>query len=176
MNLKDSAKPFIIRFLTHPTSLGSLVLSSDHLGRAFGEIANQFPKNEIIVELGALTGAVTQYLPEKTISIEIDTAFYSLLKTRFANRKILNMDANDYLKTVTQPIRIIFTIPLVNNPNASQFLRNIRQNYADGLICSLSTFTYGCASPFKELGFQSERKVTTIYRNLPPAHIWHYSS
>ena len=154
--------------------MGSLIPSSIGLAKAFGYISHNFPETEVIVEFGAGTGSTTQFLPARTVSVELDPKFYVLLQERFPKREIVHMDAIEYLNSLAQPVSIVSSIPLINNPSGERFKQTVKQVYADGLINNFVTFSYGRSSPFGNCGFQNEHKVTTIYRNIPPANIWHY--
>ena len=172
--MQTNAKIFVERFLKSPRTVGSLIPSSVGLARAFGYISHNFPETEMIVEFGAGTGSATQFLPARTVSVELDSKFYVHLQESFPKREIVHMDAIEYLNGLAQPVSIVSSIPLINNPSGERFKQTVKQVYADGLVNNFVTFSYGRSSPFGNCGFQNEHKVTTIYRNIPPANIWHY--
>lgn len=71
----------------------------------------------MIVEFGAGIGSATQFLPARTVSVEWDPKFYVLLQERFPKREIVHMDAIEYLNSLEQPVSIVSSIPLINNPS-----------------------------------------------------------
>ena len=172
--MQTNARIFVERFLKSPRTVSSLIPSSDGLGKAFGYIANNFSKSVVIVEFGAGTGSATQFLPARTVSVELDPKFYVHLQERFPKCEIVHMDAIEYLNSLAQPVSIVSSIPLINNPSGERFKETVKQFYKDGMINNFVTFSYGRSSPFGNCGFENEHKVTTIYRNIPPANIWHY--
>ena len=169
-----SSNIFIRRFLNSPGTVGSLIPSSNALGEAFGYLASQLPIHEPIVELGAGTGSATQFLPDRTISLELDREFFEVLKNRFPERNIIHMNAIDYLASLDEPLNIISSIPLINNPQSREFKQTVRRLRKKGYVNNFFTFTYGLFSPLKTCGFERERRIRIILKNLPPAHIWHY--
>lgn len=172
--MQTNAKIFVERYLKSPRTVGSLIPSSVGLARAFGYISHNFSETEMIVEFGAGTGSATQFLPARTVSVELDPKFHLLLQDRFPERDIVLMDAIDYLHSLAQPVSIVSSIPLINNPSGERFKETVKRFYKDGMINNFVTFSYGRRSPFGNCGFENEHKVTTIYRNIPPANIWHY--
>ena len=139
-----------------------------------GKLAQQFGTVYPVIELGPGTGSTTKYLPKDTISVELDSMFYDHLRVNFPDRNIVNMDALDYLSDLKNPVNIVSSIPLINNPNA----KKIRVLFADlrdqGKIHNLITFSYGRKSPLVDCGFKNGCKAKTVYWNFPPASVWHY--
>ncbi|NTU93548.1 MAG: hypothetical protein HGB29_07510 [Chlorobiaceae bacterium] len=148
--------------------------SSERLGKAFAAQVERLSADRI-VELGPGTGAITQHIAEtRPHLVEIDHELCRLLSDRFPGCAIENRCAVDFLEEYRETCGLIVSIPLINNPERDNIIAAIRKAYARGIISWCMIFTYGPASPLKEVGFEKSTKIKSVMLNLPPAHIWLY--
>lgn len=157
-----------------PFQTGALLPSSRHLGSAIREGINVLPKMPV-VELGAGTGSITQCLQDtKPALVEIDQHMSKLLTNNFPQCEVHNTCAVKFLNDINEPCGLVVSLPLINNPMKHDIVQAIQSAYQKGSIGWCVIFTYGFKSPLSEVGFKSGRKFKTVFRNVPPAHVWVY--
>jgi phosphatidylethanolamine/phosphatidyl-N-methylethanolamine N-methyltransferase len=179
---------FLHHWLRAPLSIGAVVPSGTPLARAMA--AQIDPNGGTCVELGAGTGAITQALletglpAERLVVIERNPVFARLLSGRFPGVRVCQGDAcqtHNLLATGAEaPIQAVVSgLPLLALPCAVQrgILRSSLATLGpDGRFIQ---FTYGLLSPVPQ-GLMQDfdlrgRRVATVWRNLPPARVWHYT-
>jgi len=176
---------FFRQWLRSPKSMGSIIPSSRALGRA---VANQvsWQPGQVVVELGAGTGAISQELiesglaPEAMMMIELDRSLFEYLRERFPKVRVVNGDATrlvDILRQqgVDQVGTVISGLPMVNMPVA--FQRAIVEQGLAAIApggCMLQ-YSYSPLSPIpaRKLGVEA-KLVKFVLRNFPPATVWRY--
>ncbi|NTU68623.1 MAG: hypothetical protein HGB02_07065 [Chlorobiaceae bacterium] len=169
-----SKKAFIKAYLKNPSRTGSVIPSSDRLGKAFADQLELLPVNRI-VELGPGTGALTKHIAGSSPKlVEIDRELCNVLANRFPGCIIENRCAVEFLKECHEPCGLIVSIPLINNPEKPRIVSAIREAYLRGVVSWCMIFTYGLADPLKDAGFKKSKKIRSVILNIPPAHIWHY--
>ena len=179
---------FLKAWARSPRKVGAVIPSSPILAKAMAEQVELIP-GQLVVELGAGTGAVTRALvergirPQDLIVIEMDPVFCSRLRQRFPQLQILNIDA-----TRLEPVlrrhhidsvdTIVSSLPLLSLDRKSQNAI-LRQSFRLlGGHGAFIQYTYGVGSPihnrfYKGLGLSGQR-ISQIWRNMPPATIWRY--
>jgi|WetSurMetagenome_2_1015567.scaffolds.fasta_scaffold229003_1 phosphatidylethanolamine/phosphatidyl-N-methylethanolamine N-methyltransferase len=169
-----SKKAFIKAYLKNPSRTGSVLPSSERVGKAFAEQLGRLSAAKI-VELGPGTGAITQHIMDINPQlVEIDRELCGLLQKRFPECNIENRCAIDFLQNCHEACGLIVSIPLINNPERKNIIAALRQAYERGIISWCMIFTYGPANPLKEVGFRKSNKIKSVLLNIPPAHIWLY--
>lgn len=169
-----SKKAFIKAYLKNPSRTGSVLPSSERLGKAFADQLELLPVKRI-VELGPGTGALTKHIAGNSPKlVEIDHELCKVLSERFPGCVIENRCAVDFLKEYQEHCGLVVSIPLINNPEKARIVSAIRDAYLRGVISWCMIYTYGLADPLKEVGFKKSRKIRSVILNLPPAHIWYY--
>ena len=166
---------FIKKFLSCPRKVGSITPSGRQLSEEIAKQAIMLSGVNPLVELGPGSGAITNFLPKDTISIEVDDGFAELLKSKYPERCVINTDATNYLLNLKRPVTIVSSIPLIGNPNANNIKDAVKMSYSAGMIETLITYSYGRKSPYSKCNFKSEIRTKFILFNIPPANIWVYS-
>lgn len=166
---------FIKRFLSSPRRVGSVTSSGRQLSEEIANQAIMLSGAKSLIELGPGSGAITNFLPLDTISIEVDEGFVELLKKKYPDRSIVNTDAIDFLLNLKNPVNIVSSIPLIGNPNADEIINAVKVAYHSGMIEKLITYSYGRKSPYSRCKFKSEIRTKFVFFNIPPANIWVYS-
>jgi phospholipid N-methyltransferase len=172
---------FAREILRNPRTMGAGLPSTPRLAKA---MANFVPKteNELVVELGAGTGIVTQALlqrgipPERLIAIEQAHTLTEYLHQRYPQARIINGDAlhlcqllgNDCQQVTT----IVSSLPFRSLPHSvghgiiEQIQKVLPKN---GLLIQ---FTYDISG--RTLFLPSDFKRVShkiVWRNLPPARV-----
>ena len=141
---------FITRYLSNPKKVGSIIPSSRSLSIHIANQAMALDGAYPLVEFGPGCGAITAFLPERTLSVEIDEGFVEILKTKYPKRRILHTDAADYLGKLHSPVNIVSSIPLIGNPCSNKikdaikvgaFAKIILIQQNQSLEISLATYT-----------------------------------
>ena len=176
---------FFRQWLRSPRSMGAVIPSSQALGRAIARAVAWRP-GQVVVELGAGTGAISQALlnsgmpPEALMMVELDRPLFEYLRERFPAVRVVNGDATRLVDILRQQGvegvgTVISGIPMVNM--TLDFQRAIvEQSFAvldqgGGLL----QYSYSPISPIpaKKLGIEA-KLVRFVLRNLPPATVWRY--
>jgi hypothetical protein len=98
---------FFRQWLRSPKSMGAVIPSSRALARAVSREITWRP-GQVIVELGAGTGAISQGLmesglpPEALMMIELDRPLFEYLRERFPKVRVINGDATRLLDILRQ--------------------------------------------------------------------------
>lgn len=179
------AELFFRQFLRSPASMGSVIPSSRALAKAVTEVVAWQP-GQVVVELGAGTGAISQGLldsglpPEALTMIELDRPLFEYLRDRFPGVRVINGDATrlaDILRQqgIEDVGTVVSGVPMINMPLA--FQRAITEQVFTVLGrggCMLQ-YSYSPLSPIraKKLGLEA-KPVRFVVRNLPPATVWRY--
>ncbi|MCE3250821.1 MAG: Phosphatidyl-N-methylethanolamine N-methyltransferase [Geminicoccaceae bacterium] len=98
---------FFRQWLRSPKSMGAVIPSSRALARAVSREITWRP-GQVIVELGAGTGAISQGLidsglpPEALMMIELDRPLFEYLRERFPKVRVINGDATRLVDILRQ--------------------------------------------------------------------------
>jgi phosphatidylethanolamine/phosphatidyl-N-methylethanolamine N-methyltransferase len=177
--------PFLRRFLAHPLRIASPVPSGPALAAAIAAQIEPHARGRVL-ELGAGTGTVTRAIGDRGIpasdlvAIESDPDFIALLRQRFPQSRIVEGDAFDFAhllraEKMAGPFRAIVSgIPVLTQPidTRRRFLRDAMTFLKPG--APFIQFSYGRKPPLPVLPEVSVRHAQTIWRNIPPMHIWVY--
>jgi phosphatidylethanolamine/phosphatidyl-N-methylethanolamine N-methyltransferase len=175
---------FFRRWLANPLQMGSIVPSSPALGRRIAALVERGPE-EVVVELGAGTGAVTRALlaggvpPERLVVVEIVPEMARHLARELPGVTVLEGDAFALAETLPAPLHgrvgtVICGIPLVLLPLERQraFVAAV-EAVAPGRGFLLYTYCVTSPLPCKALGLTARREAWTPL-NFPPASVWRY--
>ncbi|MCB1797943.1 MAG: methyltransferase domain-containing protein [Gammaproteobacteria bacterium] len=180
--------PFLSAWLRNPLQMGAVVASSDELAHAMA--AQVDADSQLIIELGAGTGAVTTALlargivPSALVVIEKDPELARQLARRFSSPPVITGDAarlRDLLGHIhNRPAdAVVSSLPLLSMRTLTrvrvlaQAISALRPNGR------LIQFTYSPKPPIPgplaaALGVSGER-VGRVLWNLPPASVWVYT-
>jgi phosphatidylethanolamine/phosphatidyl-N-methylethanolamine N-methyltransferase len=175
---------FFRRWLANPLQMGSIVPSSPALGRRIAALVERGAE-EVVVELGAGTGAVTRALlaggvpPERLVVVEIVPEMARHLARELPGVTVLEGDAFALAETLPAPLHgrvgtVICGIPLVLLPLERQraFVAAV-EAVAPGRGFLLYTYCVTSPLPCKALGLTARREAWTPL-NFPPASVWRY--
>jgi phosphatidylethanolamine/phosphatidyl-N-methylethanolamine N-methyltransferase len=184
--LKDHRREFLKRFLRDPARIGALAPATLQLSQTMAMATREAYRIQAgphdwpcqpfrLIELGAGTGALTDALSTfNPVLVEQDEAWAAFLRQRFPKLEVRTECATHTLDTLVEPIGIVTSIPLLNNPQSSQIKRLLSHKYADGLIRFCVLYTYGWKDPLQGAGFRKARRNSFVARSLPPASVWTY--
>lgn len=179
---------FLQAFLKNPGKVGSIAPSSTELAlKMLEEITPD--ENNIVLELGVGTGAITKHLQEivpnekSYLGIELDRDLVKSLKIKFPELKIVRGNACDLEKIhkrsgLGKVSYVISCLPFVSIPNdvGEKILKQIERFMEQG--CTFRTFQYAHGfyfpSAIKLREFMRDRygksqKSPLIVKNVPPA-------
>jgi phosphatidylethanolamine/phosphatidyl-N-methylethanolamine N-methyltransferase len=177
---------FLRKFLQDPARTGALSPATRSLSRTVaratrtaydGHRAQSHANGRALklIELGAGTGALTRSIsPLNPVLVEQDEAWASRLRTEFPSLEVRAECATETLRALAEPVGVVSSIPLLNNPQASEIKRLLAEGYANGLIKFCVLYTYGWADPLLGAGFGTSRRHSFVARSFPPASVWVY--
>lgn len=181
---------FLQAFIKNPLKVGAITPSSPELAREMLK-GIEPDENNIILELGVGTGAITKFIGEKVpdeksyLGVELDGTLVNSLNVRFPNLKILKGNACELEKIhkksgLGKVSYIICCLPFVSMPNdvGEKILSEIEKFMNQG--CLLRTFQYahGFYMPsaiklreFMRRRYGKSQKSPLIVKNVPPAYV-----
>ncbi|MBP0463275.1 phosphoethanolamine methyltransferase [Roseomonas sp. PWR1] len=175
---------FLRRWLANPLQMGSLVPSSPALGKKIAALIERGP-DEVVVELGAGTGAISRALldggvpPERLVVVEIVPEMAEHLSRALPGVTVVQGDAFALADALPAALHgrigtAICGIPLVLLPIERQraFIDAV-EAVAPGRGFLLYTYCVTSPLPWKALGLSARREAFTPF-NLPPASVWRY--
>lgn len=175
---------FLRRWLANPLQMGSIVPSSPALGRRIAALVERGPE-EVVVELGAGTGAISRALlaggvpAERLVVVEIVPEMARHLARELPGVTVLEGDAFALPETLPAALHgrvgtVICGIPLVLLPLARQraFVAAV-EAVAPGRGFLLYSYCVTSPLPWKALGCTARREAWTPL-NFPPASVWRY--
>ena len=114
-NQQDDKVAFVKSFLKNPKAMGAIYPSSKRLAKIMASYA-VFSQNQLIVELGAGTGVITQAMlsrgipAERIIAIESSPDLVEHFRMHFPKIKVIAGDASHLAELLKNEIRPIGTI------------------------------------------------------------------
>jgi phosphatidylethanolamine/phosphatidyl-N-methylethanolamine N-methyltransferase len=176
---------FFQRWMANPLSMGSITPSSAALRREIRKNLSIGP-DEVVVEFGGGTGAITKALLEAGIpgdriySFEIDRQLASFLHSSFPDVNVIAGDCRN-VAAVLGPDRVdkvgcvVIGIPMITLP------MDLQREIVEASFSVMPEgrpfllYTYMIHSPLnqKALGLKGER-VGFTWMNVPPASVWAY--
>jgi phosphatidylethanolamine/phosphatidyl-N-methylethanolamine N-methyltransferase len=180
MNGKHKRFSFLKALVKDPAAIGAITPSSHFLGKEMAAHICYQP-GEVIVELGAGTGVVTEallaagVLPSDLIVIEYSHTFATQLRLRFPEVRIIEGDAANLtalIKDLSPVHSIISSLPLRTLPKLKT--ETILQQVTHALVSGgrYIQFTYNLKSRQYPALINYQRVFSKIiWRNLPPARV-----
>lgn len=184
MNILDAIK-FIGKYAAHPMRIGAICPSSRYLARRMAAAIGELTEGDIIVELGAGTGAITSELEPlaesksaKLYSIEFEESLAKLLKKKFTHAIIVKDSAENIgeilgTENFCKVKAIVSCLPLVSLPKpcVEAILAAAEEVLPQG--ARFIQFTYNLGRVPESLGFKKMRhkSVSFVALNLPPARV-----
>lgn len=176
---------FALAWVRNPRRVGAIAPASKALAQAIAvEVARVGP--ELLLEVGAGTGAITQALaalgppPERFFVIERDPGLVRHLRERFPGAEVLHACASRLDLLPLPPaasLMLVSSLPLMSMP------RDEGRRCVHAMLALLERvpnarllqYTYAArhVRPFDQLppGWRW-RRVKTVWANLPPATVW----
>lgn len=180
---------FLQAFLKNPLKVGAIAPSSSELAQKMMQDISP-NENEIILELGVGTGAITKFLREivpnreSYLGIELDKDLVKSLKRKFPELKIIRGNACEvfslHQKTNLGKVGyIISCLPFVSIPNevGEIILREIDKFMAEGCVFRTIQYAHGYYMPsaiklreYMEKRYGKAKKSQLVIKNVPPAY------
>ena len=180
---------FLQAFLKNPLKVGAIAPSSSELAQKMMQDISP-NENEIILELGVGTGAITKFLREivpnreSYLGIELDKDLVKSLKRKFPELKIIRGNACEvfslHQKTNLGKVGyIISCLPFVSIPNeiGEIILREIDKFMAQGCVFRTIQYAHGYYMPsaiklreYMEKRYGKAKKSQLVIKNVPPAY------
>jgi phosphatidylethanolamine/phosphatidyl-N-methylethanolamine N-methyltransferase len=171
---------FLKHWLNDPATVGAVAPSSRYLADAMTEGVAAF---DAIVEVGAGTGVITQALVQKNpnarlIVFELAEDLATKLKKRYPQAEVVAGPFHEKARILTGlPERTIFVsgLPFRSLPRKmiALTINTLTESLRVSPVRKLVQFTYQPRAPFAPpAGFLWQRHKT-VWRNAPPASVWH---
>ncbi|MGE0349674.1 class I SAM-dependent methyltransferase [Hydrogenophaga sp.] len=180
-----SGLAFALAWVRNPRRMGAIAPASRALAQAIaGEVARVGP--ELLVEVGAGTGAITQALaevgppPDRFFVVERDLGLVRHLRERFSSAEVLHACASRLDQLPLPPaasVMLVSSLPLMSMPREEgrHCVRAMLTLLERMPNARLLQYTYAARHmrPFDQLptGWRW-RRVSTVWANLPPATVW----
>ena len=186
---------FLQAFLKNPGKVGAIAPSSPELAVKMIE-GIEPDENNVVIELGVGTGAITKFLQEKIpdgnsyLGIELDKDLVKSLKTNYPNLKIISGNACETSEIhrksgLGKAGFIICCLPFVSLPNevGEKILLETDKFMQKG--CTFRTFQYahGYYFPsaiklreFMRNRYGKSKRSPLIVKNMPPAYTLTWST
>ena len=180
---------FLQAFIKNPLKVGAIAPSSPELAAKM--IAGIQPERDnVVVELGVGTGAITKFLAdivpddESYLGIELDKDLVKSLKTKFRDLTIVRGNACD-LEKIHQKSGlgkvgyIICCLPFVSLPNevGEKILSEIDKFMRQGCVFRTFQYAHGYYMPsaiklreFMRNRYGKAKRSPLIVKNVPPAY------
>ena len=98
---------FLKKYLKNPQSVGSVMPSSEFLGKAIYKSVKELDR-AAVMEIGAGTGAITQHISSlNPVLVEIDKEFCALLRQNYPHLNIVNSCALEQLKKIDERVGLV---------------------------------------------------------------------
>lgn len=183
---------FFTAFLRQPGSMGAVAPSSRWLAARMTE-GVRLDQAKVVVEIGAGTGAFTGAIQEKLhpeaafLVVEINPDFARYLTPRFPRARVIHGSAEHLSEFLSSHGHATADCVLSGLPWAG-FSNELQQRLLSSVVGALrpggefATFAYNHASwlprgrrfrRLLETRFPSVRTTPMVWRNLPPAFVYH---
>ncbi len=180
---------FLQAFLKNPLKVGAITPSSPELAQKMAQGLSP-NENEIILELGVGTGAITKFLQDSMpneksyLGIELDKDLVRSLKRKFPDLKIIRGNACDvfslHQKTNLGKVGyIISCLPFVSIPNeiGEIILTEIDKFMEQGCVFRTFQYAHGYYFPsaiklreYMDKNYGKAKKSQIVMKNVPPAY------
>lgn len=172
----------LLALLKSPAETGAVLPSSRYLA---GAMAHAASGADLVIELGAGTGPVTTALLNRLpgtplVAVEIQPGLAHRLRRRHPQVDVRQASASEVVDAhLEAPGRVVLVSslpfrslpPAVASATAASFCSFLLRSHERKLI----QFTYQPRAPFKAMEGLQWRRITTVWRNTPPAGVWELS-
>lgn len=169
----------LLAMLRNPASTGALLPSSRTLADAMAKAAMGA---DLVVELGAGTGSVTDALLSKLpdvplIAVELQPPLAQRLKRSYPSTDVRQTSAKQVVDSlVDRPGKIVLvsSLPFRSLPRlvAMETAHSLCRILAHNQNRKLIQFTYHPRAPFSAPRHLCWKRTSVVWRNTPPAGIW----
>lgn len=179
---------FLQAFLKNPLKVGAVTPSSPELAAEMLQ-GIEPDDNNVVLELGVGTGAITKYLqqiiPSKRsyLGIELDSDLVKTLTTKFPDLNIICANAADaysiHAASGLGKVRyLVCCLPFVSLPKevSESVLLDIEQFMNDGCELRIFQYAHGYYLPpaiklreFMRTRYGNSRRSPLVLKNVPPA-------
>jgi phosphatidylethanolamine/phosphatidyl-N-methylethanolamine N-methyltransferase len=173
---------FLRHLLQDPISVGAIAPSSRHLAAAMADGAANF---DAIVEIGAGTGAITESLVDRhpdaeLVVFELAPTLADKLRARFPAARVISGPFHENVAVLDGlPERTVLVSALPFRSLPRRVVRPTVEAFATFLRAAperhLMQFSYSLQAPFVAPEDFEWQRVTTVWRNAPPANVWQLS-
>ncbi len=176
---------FFFRYLRNPSSVGAVCPSSRFLARKMVEpVKSVVGDNDVIIELGSGTGAITEYIFselksdfKKLYCVEFDKQSAKILSEKFSSANVVNDSAENIVQILGSDIEnlkcVVSSLPLLSLPEqcVDNILQAVEASLPKGGV--FVQFTYNLAKSPAMGRFKKMKKVSRsfVFANLPPARV-----
>lgn len=173
---------FFKAFVANPSTMGSVIPSSKALSKEMAAHVSNVNKDEVVIELGAGTGVITEALlksgvpHQNLIVIEYSSELVKKLRLHFPKVQVIEGNANDLEKLLADETRtikaIISSLPLRSLPKdlTNSILNQI--NYILPKGSKYIHYTYSFTQHrFDLLAEYKLNRSKRVWLNLPPARV-----
>jgi phosphatidylethanolamine/phosphatidyl-N-methylethanolamine N-methyltransferase len=180
---------FLQAFIKNPLKVGSIAPSSPELAAKMIE-GIEPDEDNIVLELGVGTGAITKFLQEivpdekSYLGIELDGNLVKSLRTKFPDLKIIRGNACDLEKIhqksgLGKVSYIICCLPFVSLPNevGEKILSEIDRFMQQGCVFRTFQYAHGYYMPsaiklreYMRDRYGKSKRSPLIVKNVPPAY------
>ena len=186
---------FLQAFLRNPLKVGAVAPSSSDL--AWQMLEDILPdKDNIVIELGVGTGAITKYITEilpddsSYLGIELDSSMVTRLKIRYPEIKVVQGNACE-LSAIHQDSGlgkvsyILCCLPFVTLPEevGAKVLSEIEEYMEQGCLFRVFQYAHGYYTPaairlrkFMRDRYGNSRRSKLVAKNVPPAYTLTWST
>ena len=181
---------FLQAFIKNPLKVGAITPSSPELAREMLR-GIEADENNIILELGVGTGAITKFIEEivpddkSYLGVEIDRSLVNSLNVKFPQMKIMRGNACELVKlhnrsNLGKVSYIISCLPFVSIPNdvGEKILSEIERFMEQGCLFRTFQYAHGYYMPsaiklreFMRKRYGKSHKSQLIVKNVPPAYV-----
>ena len=186
---------FLQAFLKNPLKVGAVAPSSPDL--AWQMLDGILPdRDNIVIELGVGTGAITKYIAEilpdneSYLGIEIDGSLVSSLKVRYPEMNVVQGNACELPviheeSGLGKASYILCCLPFVTLPEevASQILSEIEKYMERGCLFRAFQYAHGYYTPsalrlrkFMRDRYGNSKRSKLVAKNVPPAYTLTWST
>jgi phosphatidylethanolamine/phosphatidyl-N-methylethanolamine N-methyltransferase len=186
---------FLQAFLKNPLKVGAVAPSSPDL--AWQMLEGILPdKDNVVIELGVGTGAITKYLAEilpdndSYLGIELDTKLVSTLNVRYPEMNIVSGNACEVSAIhqesgLGKASYILCCLPFVTLPEevAAQILSEVENYMQQGCMFRAFQYAHGYYTPsalrlrkFMRDRYGNSKRSRLVAKNVPPAYTLTWST
>lgn len=179
MQLRQMHLQLLLAMLRNPASTGALLPSSRTLANA---LACAVKDAELIIELGAGTGSVTDALVARLpdvplIAVELQAPLARLLRHRHPAIDVRQSSAKEIVDNLIDhrgKIVLVSSLPFRSLPRqiATETAHSLCRFLARNQDRKLVQFTYQPREPFTAPQHFLWKRTAIVWRNTPPAGIW----